>query len=363
MTAAKGQPNTLAIAAARPVWASETTSCTPSSPRARSQALQERPPEALGLGLADVQTDDLAPAGLVHAVGDHQGLVAYPAWLADPLHLGVQPQIRVGTSQRPLIEDGDLLIQAAAQPGDLVLGHPAQAQLFDQPVDLAGRHPIDKGLLDHRDQNLFGPPARLQEAREIRPGPQLGDGQLQLSNPGVPPAGPIAVALRLAGVGRALARLRPGQRGHLRLHQLGDQPGHALTEHVSVLVTMSLSTRSAAVILWPSAIVASPSSILGQTDDHEARGGRTHSQPSGPCYTTLRASTTPSLSGDEVSTRTATTAHRMLRPNPTACGRRISARTRNRSPSTTQRLPIAPDVEEYGLWTIRRETGRRGGSR
>jgi len=27
--------------------------------------------------------------------------------------------------------------------------------------------------------------------------------------------------------------------------------------------------------LWPSAIVASPSSILGQTDDHEARGGRT----------------------------------------------------------------------------------------
>jgi len=27
--------------------------------------------------------------------------------------------------------------------------------------------------------------------------------------------------------------------------------------------------------------VASPSSILGQTDDHEARGGRTHSQPRG----------------------------------------------------------------------------------
>jgi hypothetical protein len=35
------------------------------------QALQERAPERLGLGLTDVEADDLPAAGLVHAVGDH----------------------------------------------------------------------------------------------------------------------------------------------------------------------------------------------------------------------------------------------------------------------------------------------------
>src|SRR4030095_9549071 len=45
----------------------------------------------------------------------------------------------------------------------------------------------------------------------------------------------------------------------------------------------SLSTRSAAVILGLSAIVASPSSILGQTDDHEARGGRLLLRLGQPC--------------------------------------------------------------------------------
>src|SRR4029434_8341200 len=41
----------------------------------------------------------------------------------------------------------------------------------------------------------------------------------------------------------------------------------------------SLSASWAAVILTLSAIVASPSSILGQTDDHETRGGRGPSDP------------------------------------------------------------------------------------
>jgi hypothetical protein len=50
----------------------------------------------------------------MHAVGDHQGLVADPARLPDPFHLGVQPQIRIGTGQGPLPEHADLLVQAAA---------------------------------------------------------------------------------------------------------------------------------------------------------------------------------------------------------------------------------------------------------
>jgi len=56
-----------------------------------AQATEELAPERLGLGLADVDPDGLTAAGLVHAVGDHQRLVAHPARLADPFDLGVQP--------------------------------------------------------------------------------------------------------------------------------------------------------------------------------------------------------------------------------------------------------------------------------
>jgi len=99
----------------------------------------------------------------VHAVGDHQRLVAHPAGLADPFDLGVQPQIRVAALQRPLPEDTDLLVQATAQPGDLVLGQAGNAKLLDQPIDPPGADAVDVGLLDDRDQGLLGPPAGLQE--------------------------------------------------------------------------------------------------------------------------------------------------------------------------------------------------------
>jgi hypothetical protein len=105
---------------------------------AGAQRPQEAPPERFGFGFADVDADDLPAAGLMDAVGDDQRLVADPARLADPLHLGVQPQVRIGAGQRPLTEHLDLLIQAAAQPRHLVLAHAAQPQLLDESVDLAG---------------------------------------------------------------------------------------------------------------------------------------------------------------------------------------------------------------------------------
>jgi hypothetical protein len=78
------------------------------------QRAQEVAPEALGLGLAHVQAEHLPAARGVDAVGDHQRLVADPAGLTHALDLGVQPQVRVGALQRPLAEDPDLLVQAAA---------------------------------------------------------------------------------------------------------------------------------------------------------------------------------------------------------------------------------------------------------
>jgi hypothetical protein len=80
------------------------------------QAAEELPPEALGLGLAEVQADDLTAAAVVDAVRDHQRLVPDPTRLTHALDLGVQPQIRVGALQGPLPEHPDLLVQATAQP-------------------------------------------------------------------------------------------------------------------------------------------------------------------------------------------------------------------------------------------------------
>jgi hypothetical protein len=174
------------------------------------------------------------------AVGDHQGLVAHPARLPDPLHLGVQPQIRVGTGQRPLPEDLDLLVQAAAEPADGVLAHPLQPELLDQPIDLTGRDPVDIGLLHHRDQGLLSPPARLQERREIAPLPQFRDGQFQLLNPGVPAPLAVAVSLGLAAVRGALTQLSAGQRGHFGIHQLLDQPRDTVAQDLGVLISHQL---------------------------------------------------------------------------------------------------------------------------
>jgi hypothetical protein len=55
---------------------------------ALDQAAQERRPERLGLGLADIDREDLAPPGLVDAVSDHQRCVYEASAGADLLDLG-----------------------------------------------------------------------------------------------------------------------------------------------------------------------------------------------------------------------------------------------------------------------------------
>ena len=78
------QPNTSRIACLRPRWASQMTSRTPRSPRAR-KPLRKARHNALGLGLTDVHAEHLAAAALAHAVGDHQRLVPHLARLAHVL--------------------------------------------------------------------------------------------------------------------------------------------------------------------------------------------------------------------------------------------------------------------------------------
>ena len=63
--------------------------------------------------------EDLAPAGLVHAMRDHQRLVDHAAAVADLLDLGVEEQVRVAALQRARPERLDVLVERAADPADL----------------------------------------------------------------------------------------------------------------------------------------------------------------------------------------------------------------------------------------------------
>jgi hypothetical protein len=94
-------------------------SCTPVRPRAH-QTAEEVGPKRLGLGLADVEAENLAPAGLVHAVRDHQRLLHAAAAVADLLDLRVQEQVRVAALQRAPAERLDVLIQGLTHAADLL---------------------------------------------------------------------------------------------------------------------------------------------------------------------------------------------------------------------------------------------------
>jgi hypothetical protein len=62
------------------------------------QRAQELDPEAARFDLADIQADDLPDTGLVHGIGDNQGLGDDAAVVTDLDVLRVKPQIRVGAS-------------------------------------------------------------------------------------------------------------------------------------------------------------------------------------------------------------------------------------------------------------------------
>jgi hypothetical protein len=80
---------------------------------------EEVAPERLRLGLADVEADDLAPAGFVDGVRDDDALARDAAAVTDLLDLGVDEQIRIAALQRPLSKRGDLLVEHPGDPADL----------------------------------------------------------------------------------------------------------------------------------------------------------------------------------------------------------------------------------------------------
>ena len=281
-----GAPSTCASAAFRPGCASLIASCTPTRPRATSDR-EELAPERLGLRLADVEADDLAPAGLVDGVRDHDALARDAAAVADLLDLGVDEQIRVAALQRPLAERLHLLVEQPGDPADLGLGDP-QPEALDELIDAARRDAAHIGLLHHRHQRLLGALARLQEAREVAALADLRDLQLDLARPRVPPPRPIAVAMRRAILGPALTVLGADQLGDLGLHQLARDRLHRLADHVPVLIAQHLPDDL--LDRHPLRHRPSPASFRRsreKSDDHERRGGRNHRSVRPPPTPTL----------------------------------------------------------------------------
>jgi hypothetical protein len=167
-------------------------------------------------------------------VRDHHALVHHPPTITDLLDLGVDEHVRVAALQRPLAKRLHLLIQQRADPADLRPRHP-QSQRLDELVDPPGRDAAHIGLLDDRDQRLLRALARLQKRREIPAPPQLGNLQLDLARPGIPP--PLAIPIAVRGpILHPLAALGADQFTDLGLHQLLRDRAHRLADHIAMLL-------------------------------------------------------------------------------------------------------------------------------
>ena len=179
------------------MWASLITSWTPPSPRAfrpRRNAVQNAPSSL---------SPTSKPEHLTAAVGgdpggDHHRLGHHPPVDPGLAVGGVEEHVGVGDlGQRPVPERPDLLVEVRADPRDLGLADPGVgAERLDQVVDLPGRDPVQVGLHHHREQRLVDPPATFQQRGEERPGPQLGDPQLQITRGRGQRPRPGPVALR-----------------------------------------------------------------------------------------------------------------------------------------------------------------------
>jgi hypothetical protein len=148
------------------------------------QAAQERGPERAVLAVTDIHAQHFAVPIAAHPNRDDHGLgddLVIDACLA----VGrVQEHIREARGlQRPAAERGHLIVQVGADPRHLALGDPRRdSEGLDQVVNLAGRHPVQVGLHDHREQGLIHPATPIQQGREERTGAQLRDPQPQITS-------------------------------------------------------------------------------------------------------------------------------------------------------------------------------------
>ena len=201
---------------------------------AGDQARQEPGPDRAVLGAAQLQPEQLPVAvGVTGGGHQHRG-VAHPPTFADLHRQRVDPHkhIRAGV-QRPVAPRVGHLVELRADPRHLALGDPLQPHRAGHVIHPPGRHPLHIALHHHRGQRPLGPPAWLQDRREVAALAQPRDLKLDGADPGVPVPGPVAVAVGHPLRG-ALAVLGADLGRDLDLHQRLGERAHALAQEVDI---------------------------------------------------------------------------------------------------------------------------------
>jgi len=160
------------------------------------QATEERQPARAVLTAGDVEAEDLAVPVGVHPGREQRVHRDHPAALADLEGERVGGHERVGAGvEWAGPERLDLLVELSGHHTDLRLRQPGDAEGLHQPFHPSGRHPEQVAGRDHGGEGTLGSAAPLQEpVREVGPGPQLGDRDLERARPGVPLPRPVPVA-------------------------------------------------------------------------------------------------------------------------------------------------------------------------
>ena len=160
-------------------------------PSRRGAPTKRRAPRALimrmdaprGLRVAERHPEDLPPALAADTRRHDKGLRDDSAAVADVEVGGVEEQVREPGVIDPAVQE--LLhrfVDLGADPGHRgPRDTGVVAQRSDELVDLAGAHPVDPRLADHRVEGLVHPPPRVQQRREERPLPQLRELKVDLT--------------------------------------------------------------------------------------------------------------------------------------------------------------------------------------
>jgi len=189
------------------------------------EALEETGPERPVLGVADGDSQHLAVPVGGDAGGDHHRSRHDTPVDASLDAGGVGEHVgELDVVQRPVPEGVEVPVELGADAGHLAAADPRRnTEGGDQVIHLPCGDAVDVGLHDHGEQGPVDAAPPFEQRREERPGPQLGD--LQLEVPGGGGQQTLAVPVALGGAGIApLVRAGADHRGRFGFDQLVENP-------------------------------------------------------------------------------------------------------------------------------------------
>jgi len=137
--------------------------------------------------------------------------------------------------QATAAEGIEVPVELGADPADFAAGDARpDTEGFDQIVDLAGRHAVHVGLHHHCEQGTVDTAASLEQRREERALPQLGDREFHVARRGGDQLGTVPIALGHPSLG-ALMRAGTDHGDGLGLDQLLQNPLQARPDGVGHL--------------------------------------------------------------------------------------------------------------------------------